>query len=200
MKNKPWYFYAFLGLLAAGLIYVIYFKPRQAELKNLRSERVKTEDELTTLRAKKRQLDKIEGELVSLNKSLADLEVIIPRKKEIGEILRNFQQMATELQLDVSRFSPEKETNKDFYSEQPIPIEVVGNYHNLARFFDQILHFSRLFNIDDFSIKSLSSQSEDATISALFTAKTYFFLEESQIKKPESVKPQKPSKEVDEIR
>ena len=60
-----------------------------------------------------------------------------------------------------------------------------GNYHTLGAFFDRILHFPRIFNIDDFSITALPSQTAETTISARFTARTYFFLEESPIKKPE---------------
>lgn len=202
MKNQSWFVYVLLGLLLGGLIYIFFFKPRQAELNAARAELANLEAELTTLRAKKVQLNKIEAELVDLNKSLAELETIIPRKKESGEILRSVQQMAMDSQLDLIHYTPEKEVARDFYSEQPIPIEVVGNYHNLGLFFDRILHFQRIFNIDDFSITALPAQSEESTITALFTAKTYFFFDESQIKKIEANRPQaqKPIKEVDEIR
>jgi len=202
MKNQSWVVYVLLGLLLGGLVYIIFFKPRQAELSAARAELVNLENELTTLRAKKVQLNKIETELVDLSKALAELERIIPRKKESGEILRSVQQMAMDSQLELIHYTPEKEIARDFYSEQPIPIEVVGNYHNLGLFFDRILHFQRIFNIDDFSITALPGQSEASTITALFTAKTYFFFDESQIKKPEVNRPQvqKPIKEVDEIR
>jgi len=200
MKNQPWYVYALLVIILGGLAYFAYFKRGQTELKSLRDERLKTENEVTTLLAKKKQLDKIEEELVSLNRALAEIEVIIPRKKEIGEILRNVQQMAFDSRLEIIHIAQAKENNKDIYSEQPIPIEVVGNYHNLGLFFDRVLHLPRLFNIDDFSIRALPGQSPAASISAAFTAKTYFFLEPSQIPKPEINRPKKPLKEDDEIK
>lgn len=203
MKNTTWVAYVLLGALFCGLLYIAYFKPRQTELHAARVEIAGLENELTTLRAKKAELNKIEAELVDLNKALVELEAIIPRKKESGEILRSVQQMAMDAQLDVIHYSPEKEVAKDFYSEQPIPIEIVGNYHNLGQFFDRLLHFQRIFNIDEFTITALPAQSDESTISALFTAKTYFFFEESQIKKPEVNRPQQPKqpiKEIDEIR
>jgi Tfp pilus assembly protein PilO len=69
--------------------------------------------------------------------------------------------------------------NQEFYSEWPIPIEIRGSYHNLASFFDRLSKFARLFNIENFSIKTLPNQTEDVTISSTFTAKTYIFLEEA---------------------
>jgi Tfp pilus assembly protein PilO len=200
MKKQPWMTTALLAAIVAGLLYFLYFKPRQADLRSFRSERVALEDELTQLRSKKRQLDKIEAELAKLGASLTELESIIPRKNEQSEMVRNVQQMALAAGIGtVLRIAPDREVNKDFYSEWPIPIEVIGSYHTLGAFFDRILHFPRIFNIDDFSIIALPSQSADTTVSARFTARTYFFLEESQIKKPEPAKPKKPVKETNEI-
>lgn len=200
MKKQPWMTTALLAAIVAGLLYFLYFKPRQADLRSFRSERVALEDELTRLRSKKRQLDKIEAELAKLGASLTELESIIPRKNEQSEMVRNVQQMALDAGIrTVLRIAPDREVNKDFYSEWPIPIEVIGSYHTLGAFFDRILHFPRIFNIDDFSIVALPSQSADTTVSARFTARTYFFLDESQIKKPEPAKPKKPVKETNEI-
>ncbi len=200
MKKQPWMTTALLAAIVAGLLYFLYFKPRQTDLRSFRSERVALEDELTQLRSKKRQLDKIEAELAKLGASLAELESIIPRKNEQSEMVRNVQQMALDAGIGtVLRIAPDREVNKDFYSEWPIPIEVIGSYHTLGAFFDRILHFPRIFNIDDFSIVALPSQSADTTVSARFTARTYFFLDESQIKKPEPAKPKKPVKETNEI-
>jgi len=202
MKKPSLVGYVLLALVLGGVFYLAYFKPRQIQLNIARSERLGLESELTILRVKKAQLDKIETELIELNKALADLETIIPKKKESGEILRNIQQMALDSQLELVHYTPEKEIVRDFFSEQAIPIEVTGSYHNLGYFFDRILHYQRIFNIDDFSIKALPNQSEEATISAIFTARTYFFIEESQIKKPEVNRPQskQPGKVLDEIR
>jgi len=200
MKKTSLLTYILLAAALCGLLYIAYFKPRQAQLAQARTERTALEQELTVLRAKKVQLDKIEAELVDLSKSLAELETIIPKKRESGEILRSVQQMAIDSQLELVHYTPEKEIVRDIYSEQPIPIEVVGSYHNLGYFFDRILHYQRIFNIDDFAVKALPNQSEEATISAVFTARTYFFLDESQIRKPEANRPQKPVQEVDETK
>jgi len=197
MNTRPWYFYLVVGILLAVPAYLAYFKPELAALKNIRQTRVKVEGEVEMLRAKKQQLNKIEKELEVLKNSLAELETIIPQKKEIGEILRSVQQMADAAAgITVLRFVPDREIPKGIYVEQPIPIQVTGNYHNLGRFLNQILHFPRLFNIDDFSIKALAKQTDPMTISAQFTAKTYYFLEQSQIPKPKPNKPGKPKGET----
>ncbi len=178
MKNWPWYGYVLLAAIIFAFFYFLYFKPKNDDLKNLRTERIQVEDEVRQLRAKKKELDKIEAELKTMDATLKELEAIIPQRKEISTILRKIQQLANDSRLNIVKFTPKGEIDKEFYSEWPIPIEITGNYHNLAIFFDRLSHFSRLFNIENFSIKSLMNQTEASTISASFTAKTYIFREE----------------------
>ena len=188
MRKWPWYGYLVLAVILFGLAYFFFFKPKLAELKDIRAERIKVEEEVQVLREKKQQLDKIEAEIAMLTQTLKELEAIIPLKKEIDVILRRIQQLAYDSRLDIIKFAPRGEIFKEFYSEWPIPIEIRGNYHNLATFFDRLSKFARLFNIENFAIKALSTQSEETTISSTFTAKTYIFHEEQA--KPEPT-PQK---------
>jgi Tfp pilus assembly protein PilO len=191
MKNWPWYGYLILSLMIFTLVFFFYFKPKNQELSSLRAERQKMEQEVQTLKAKKLELDKIEAELVSMKATLKELEVIIPQKKEISEILRRIQQLAFDARLDIIKFAPRGEIKKDFYAEWPIPIEITGNYHNLASFFDRLSLFSRIFNIENFAIRSVQAQTDALTITSNFTAKTYFFLEESAIPPSAQVKPRR---------
>ncbi|MFP4082360.1 MAG: type 4a pilus biogenesis protein PilO [Candidatus Aminicenantes bacterium] len=178
MRDRPWYTYLLLALIVFGLFYLLYYKPKGKHLTALREERIKTEQEVAELRAKKSELDQIEAELRVMDNTLRELEAIIPQKKEISDILRKIQQLAFDSRLTIVKFIPQGEVDKEFYSEWPISIEITGNYHNLAVFFDRLSHFSRLFTVEDFTIASLKNQSDASTISATWTAKTYIFREE----------------------
>jgi len=184
MKNWPWYGYIVVAAIILALVFFLYFQPKNKKLAAVRTERETIEQEVNNLRMMKQQMDKIEKELASLNATLKELEVIIPLHKEIDVILRRIQLIAFDSRLDIMKFAPQGEINRDFYSEWPIPIEITGNYHNLAVFFDRLSTFSRLFNIEKFKIKALTPQTDDQTISSEFTAKTYMFLEESAPAQP----------------
>lgn len=178
MKNWPWYGYLVLAAVVFALVFFFYFKPKGQELDTLRADRVKLEAEVKDLKAKKQELDRIESELVTMGQELKKLEVIIPQKKEIADILRRIQQLAFDARLEIIKFAPRGEIKKDFYAEWPIPIEITGNYHNLATFFDRLSNFERIFNIENFAIRAIQKQSDAVTVSSSFTAKTYYFLEE----------------------
>jgi type IV pilus assembly protein PilO len=177
MKNWPWYGYLIFAALIGALAFLFYFKPQNEKLKALTAERVKVEQEVQNLKQKKRELDKIEADIVQMTAKLKALEVNIPQRMEIADILRQIQTLAYDSRLDVLRFTPGAEINKDFYAEKPIPIQVTGNYHNLGLFFDKLSKFARVFTIESFSIKALNRQTDLSTISANWTAKTYFFAE-----------------------
>lgn len=173
MRDWPWYGYVLIAIIIFGIFFLFHFRPKNEELKELRVERIKVEKDVVRLRAKKDQLDIIEEELKLMSTTLNELEAIMPQKEEIDVILRQIQQLANDTRLNITKFVPKGEIAKDFYAEKPISIEITGNYHNLGIFFDRLSNFSRLFNIEDFSIKSLRVQSEASTISAKLTAKTY---------------------------
>ena len=185
MKDWPWYGHLIVALLAFVIFYMAYFKPQGGKLKTLKENRIKVETDVIKLRAKRKELDKIQAEIKVLSGTLKELEAIIPQEKDISDILRKMHQLAIDSKLNIINFSPEVLVPKEFYYEWPIPIEITGSYHNLAIFFDRLSRFSRLFNIDGFSIRSLGQQTSASTISASFTAKTYIFgLVKPAIKKP----------------
>jgi Tfp pilus assembly protein PilO len=178
MKDWPWYGYVLLALIIFGLFYFLYYKGKNEELQTVREERIKTEAAIVELRAKKTQMDQIEKEIEEMKVTLIQLETIIPLREEISDILRKIQQLAWDSRLNIEKFIPKADVDKEFYFEKPISIEITGNYHNLALFFDRLSNFSRLYNIEDFTIKSLRDQTDASTISAQSTATTYIFKEE----------------------
>jgi Tfp pilus assembly protein PilO len=191
MKNMPWYGSVIVAVIIFALAYFFYFSPQNTKLQALRADRVKVENEVRDLKQKKKELDKIEAELVVMTVQLKGLEAIIPQRKEQADILRQIQQLAYDARLDVANFTQQKEVNREFYAEWPINIQINGTYHTLGTYFDRLSQYSRLFTIEKFSIKALSRQTDLSTITANWTAKTYLFLEEpaAPAPKPKAKRP-----------
>ena len=177
MKNWPWYGHVLLAVFVFALAFFFYFKPQNTKLSALKAERIKVEGEVQNLKQKKRELDKIEADIADMTAKLKTLEVNIPQRKETADILRQIQTLAYDSRLDVLRFAPGNEINKEFYAEYPIPIQVSGSYHNLGLFFDRLSKLQRVFTVENFAIKALARQTDLNSISATWTAKTYFFAE-----------------------
>jgi len=177
MRDWPWYGYFIVAVIIFGMFFLFFYRPKNNELKNIRSERITTENEVEKLKQKKKELQEIEKELITMNIKLNQLETIIPQKEEIDIILRRIQELAYDSRINIREFIPKPLIDKEYFSEKPINMKISGSYHNLATFFNQLANFARLFNIENFKITALRDQSDLSTISATSTAKTYIFRE-----------------------
>jgi Tfp pilus assembly protein PilO len=186
MRDWPWFAYVLIAIIILGLFYFVYYKPKHEEFVNIQNERIEVENEVAHLRHKKEELDKIEAELEQMKITLSKLEAIIPQKEEISNILKDMQQLAYDTRLNITKFIQNPEIIKEFYAEQPISVGVTGDYHNLAIFFDRLNTFQRLFNIEDFSIQALRTQTDASTISAEWNVKTYIYREEEKTDETEN--------------
>jgi len=186
MKDWPWYYFIVIAVLVLGFFYLLYYKPKSSELSSIRNDRERTEMDVIQLRAKKKQMDKIETQVKEMSVSLKELETVIPSKKETSDILTRTQQLAYDSNLDIKKYTPKGEVLKEFYSDWPIEIEVHGGTHNLAKFFAKLSNFPRLFTVENFNIKNLASQTSNTTISAKFTTQTYIQRETQDEPKPKS--------------
>ena len=136
---------------------------------------MQVENEVMQLKSQKRQIDKIKKELEGMTATLKELEIVIPKKREIYNILKQIQELAYDSRLDIIKFINLGEVFQEFYWEWPISIEITGSYHNLAQFYDKLIDFPRLFNVENFLIRALSNQTDSETITATATVKTYIF-------------------------
>ena len=111
---------------------------------------------------------------------------LLPNEAEIPNLLRSITQLGTDSQLEFRLFSPKRERAKDFYQEIPVAIEVSGNYHNVALFFDKVAKMDRIVNILDVSMKPVKERS--TTLITTCDAVTYSFKGGSDAKKTQAKK------------
>ncbi len=175
MKDWPWYSYLVVAVVLFALVFIVFLKPRNEKIAVLKEERIQVEGEVNQLKLKKMQLNKIEAELQTMTATLKELEIVIPRQREIYDILDQIQQLGFDSRLDIVKFVNRGEIDKEFYLEWPIAIEITGSYHNLAIFFDRLSRFSRLFNTESFVIRALPRQNDIESVTANTTIKTYIF-------------------------
>lgn len=177
----PWYgqLGAFLGLAGIALagFYSFHVVPVEAELAARR-------DRLTSLRAEvlkaqqtASRLPEFEAEVEALEEKLDELKAVLPEQKDVAELLRRIQTLATQSDLTIKGFRPQPIATRDLHAEWPILLELEGTYHRLGEFFDQISKFSRIINIGAINIKATEQPDTLATIAVQCTATTFVLLE-----------------------
>jgi type IV pilus assembly protein PilO len=171
------------GTLRAGLV---------DKEKQLATERVAIQRGLTA----ERRLVEFREELKLLERQFNDLRVVLPEKRDVADMLRRIQTLATQSSLVVKVFRPQVVVNKNVHQEWPMAIELDGTYHDLARFFDHISKVPRIINVGAIAVKAKDEKEakesvDGSTITATCTATTFVLLDKAAQAEAEPVKAKK---------
>ena len=163
--------------LVGGLFWYFYYSPAVEERDKKAAQLESLQKEIRALEVTANKLQEFQREVQLLEAKLETLKRILPPAKETPDLMRKVQALAAQSNLLIKTFTPQAVVNKDFYQEWPIKVEVQGTYHNLALFFDRIGRLSRLVNVGDLKVSSLTTQSSSATIAAACTATTFVYID-----------------------
>jgi type IV pilus assembly protein PilO len=203
IQNLPWYgqllVFLLVGAVLFGIFYFIVYSPTQDEISSIVEQSEKLQDEIRKAERNQDKLKKLEEEKALNEKILEDLKGILPEKKEVSQILRRIQAIASNARLKTGAINFNPENNREIYLEWPIGITMEGNYHNLGIFFDQVSRLKKIFNIDSLHIAPLGSLSYDYTITASFTATTYIYRESVAVKRPAAAPQPRPAKDDEKM-
>ena len=142
-----------------------------------------------------RRLPEFESQVTQLEARLDNLKQVLPEEKDVADILRRIQGLATQSNLSIQRFTPLVPVQQTLYAEIPIRLQAEGTYHNLGLFFDRISKFPRIINVGSISIRAKSPPEPGATIMAECIATTFILQEAAAgaTKKGAKVVPKQPS-------
>jgi type IV pilus assembly protein PilO len=139
-----------------------------------------------------RQLPQFQSQVTELESRLDSLRQVLPEEKDVADILRRIQTLATKSNLSIQRFQPGKVVQQKMYAEIPYKLQAEGTYHNLGAFFDQVSKFPRIINVGEISIKSKEPAEPNTTIVAECVATT-FVLQEAAVTGKAGTVPKQPS-------
>ncbi|HVR28006.1 MAG TPA: type 4a pilus biogenesis protein PilO [Thermoanaerobaculia bacterium] len=180
LEGKAWWVGVAIGvgLGVAGVLlgYQLQLKEMHAQRERNNGQIVELQGKISRGLAAKAKLPQFREEVALLEVQLEKLLRILPPRRDVQDVLRRFRALAEQEDFVLSEFRPGQEAQKDFYNEWPITVRISGTYHNLARFFDRMSRFSRIFNVDNLQITQ-SRAAGQHTIAASFTAKTFVYQE-----------------------
>jgi type IV pilus assembly protein PilO len=180
-----------IAVLVGGFTYFSYY-PKLKTLNVQKKEYNLLQQKLAAAQQKAANLEKFREEK---SKDEAHFQVVkkaLPEKEDIPSLLAGISQSGQDSGLEFVLFQPNTEVVKDFYAEIPVSINVTGEYHDVALFFDRVSRLSRIVDIKDIEItpvseiktvrKSSPSGSQIVaanTLSTKCTAVTYKFVEKA---------------------
>lgn len=166
-----------LACAGAAVYYYSYELPRQEAIAAKTTELAAVRARVDKAAATARQLGEFKQEVAELEARLDSLKPILPQEKDVADLLRRIQTLATQSSLTIRGFKPEAITTRDLHAEWPIGLELEGTYHNLGLFLDRVRRFPRIINIGNIAITGKQQPAPGATIDVTCTATTFVLLE-----------------------
>jgi type IV pilus assembly protein PilO len=154
--------------------------------------RIRTlKDDLVEKRIKADNLNQYRRDKEVLERRLAEALTELPKDAEIDELLRQLNDVGKKSGLDIVTLEPGQEQPQTFYASIPIKMQVAGNYHEIAVFFESVSKLRRIVNISNIVFTDPQRKTEKVILKASYLATTFRFLEPSEQKAPGKQQPKK---------
>ncbi len=171
-------------LICLGVGYGFWIKdiePQLQELAEAEKEEIEFRQALDIKQRKAANLEALQEQLAEMKQSFGDMLRQLPDKTEVAGLIVDISQAGLAAGLVFELFKPNKEKPAEFYSELPISIRVVGNYHQLGDFVSGIATLPRIVTTHDISINKSPDNAESKGLLVMTaTAKTYRALDEDE--------------------
>ncbi len=168
-----------IAVLCAAVAFAGYWylmKPQYETLAKEEATESAKKREYAQKQRKAANLENYKAQLVEMNESFGTMLRQLPNKAEIADLLVEVSQTGLASGLEFKSFEPRAETAKEFYSEVPINISVLGKYNEFGDFISGLASLPRIVTIHDVEITRNKKDSNELKLSAI--AKTYRYLEE----------------------
>jgi type IV pilus assembly protein PilO len=181
LGKLPWYAqvgaFVVLSIAGVGVFWHFYATPAQASLDTRAAQLTRMRAEIAKGQDTARRLPEFRQQVTDLEQQLERLRAVLPEEKDVADLLRRIQGMATQSNLAIRGFTPRAVATRTLHAEWPIGLELEGSYHDLGAFLERVSKFPRIINVNGISIKGREQQSGGATITAECTATTFVLIE-----------------------
>jgi len=108
-------------------------------------------------------------QMIEMEDKFSQLLKRLPTSNETPGLLDDLSYVGTTSGLTFLKIGWLPEIEKEFYTELPIKIEVVGSYHEFGEFVGKVAQLPRIVSLHDFTIQTLG----DGELTFSVVAKTY---------------------------
>lgn len=169
----------FILVAVVFLGYMLLLKPKMDEISNANAQEQNLLNEfrakdstLRNLQAYQRQLQDMEA---NFNQQLEQL----PKETEIPGLVEDINVTGVNSGLKFKNILLEPEIQQEFFIEQPISMEAVGDYHSFGAFVSSIAALPRIVTLHDFTLtagQNTEKKTDIPQITYNLKAKTYRYV------------------------
>lgn len=171
---------ALIAILVA-IITGAYFLDWQVQLEELETgkrQEVQLKGEYVNKKKQAINLDLYKQQLREIGVSFGALLKQLPNRAQMDALLVDINQAGLGRGLQFELFKPASaESKKEFYSEMPIEVRLIGNYHDMGAFASDLGQLSRIVTLSD--VKITTTKGPVLQMDAI--ARTFRYLDEEEV-------------------
>lgn len=182
-----------VAVLSIGFMFLLYqpvtdeINGQQKQLRTLQRE----QEKLKQLKANKAE---VKAKLERLGRKLLIAKEKLPDSAEVPSLLQRIHNQAKTAGLDIKSFKRVPNVSKDYYTEIPVEMKLVGTYDELANFFYYVGRMTRIVNTSELGLKRKGAALDnngELNVSVLATTFMYKRGAEPKSKKSGKKRPKK---------
>ena len=154
---------------------------QQDKLAQVTNEQKRLKEDFEIKQAKAANLDAYKAQMVEMEDSFGAMIRQLPSKTEVEDLLVDISQTGLASGIEFQLFKPIAEKHIEFYAELPITLKMTGTYHQFGEFVSGIAALPRIVTLENISLKSAKGKGKKETLTMDVTAKTYRYLDESEV-------------------
>jgi type IV pilus assembly protein PilO len=161
---------AMVGLLVCTYLFV--FAKRQTKRQDLRNEMETRRQSLVNLKQATSGIDDLGKKIEELQQAISFFEKKLPAEKEVDKILKEVWQMAEANSLQTKTVKTLKTERGPNYSEQPIQMNLAGDFNGFYAFLLQLEKLPRITRVSQMKLEKINER--DGEMTAQVTLSIFF--------------------------
>jgi type IV pilus assembly protein PilO len=161
---------AMFGLLAAS--YFLVFKKANDERAGLMAKIEQKQRALADLDRATSGIEDVKGKIDELQRAINFFESKLPQRRQVETVLREISQRVAAHHLSVLKINTLKKLKSAGYSEQPLEMQLAGDFYGFYSFLQDIEKLPRITKITKMELSKISQR--DGEMEAKVTLSVFY--------------------------
>ena len=169
---KVFVLFALLTLVGTGY-YLIFHVSTEDALEAAKAREGALQQQLQAANKRQQEALRLREEVAGREGLERQILRVLPEKAEIPAFLDDLNRLAELSGLRVEAVTPTKGSSEEYYVRVPVSLEVVGKYHQLAKFFYNVSRLERAINMENITLSEPKVEGDEVLLKVRVMATTF---------------------------
>lgn len=165
-------------LVPAIAYYVVFHSEIQSDIDAERNRHIQLNADLEKAKKAVHAYQKDLEELRERERNRKELVKVLPATTEYPAFLSSVQNVANLVGIELQAWTPLEEVPEEFYARVPMQLQLVGRFHQLAKFFYNVGQLERIINMENISLDKPEIVDEEIRLRAKVLATAFHAVDE----------------------